>query len=285
MIDRWPFGDARHHPAAVVKYWGTPPRARTFLRPVVVPGPHCVADGKPPDCWRDILLPPSFDLFSAGSPEELDLMAQAVVLRNAVIMRGPPSDDCWNLLGYEVRRGDTSGGCLRPDLTPATKVELHQPATATVTVPAPSHPLVIAAVALGRSRRHHEGIDRIHADLVSQAPQASRFDHLAALIVAIIARDLHRGHDQYRAWGGALFALWPLLAVGQEVSPIMPLLDATALMESPIILDGELMDPDAIPVIPSPHTGIPGAATRWLRAVHLGRTPHRTQHQQPRQQP
>ena len=270
MIDRWPFGEARHHPAAVVKYFGTPKRSRTFLRPAVVPGPHCVSDGHVPDCWREVLLPPSCDQVAPGSVEERDLMAQAVVLRNAVIMRSPPSHDDWHLLGYEIRRGETSGGYIRPDLTLAKKAELHQPRTATVTVPTPSHPLLVAAVALGQCTRHHEGIDRMHAELVAQAPQASTLDHLAAIIVSIIARDLHRGHDLYRSWGGALYVLWPLLATAQEVSAILPLLDATAVLRPPIVLDDGLMDPDGgQPIFQNPRHGIPGAATRWIRAMHM----------------
>lgn len=284
LIDRWPFGDARHHPAAVVKYWGTPPSARTFLRPVVVPGPHCYTDGHVPDCRREVLLPPVCDQAAPGSVEERDLMAQAVVVRNAVIMRSPPSHDCWSLLGYEIRRGEASGGYLRSDLTPATKAELHQTRTAAPVQVDPIQPLLRAAVAIGQKAGPQDDVDLILRQVGQNIAQETALDHLVALILAIIARDMQRGFDPYRSWGGALYAAWPLLTVEPEVSAIVPLLDATAVLEPLIVLD-DLMDPDLQPVVPSHRHGIPGAAARWVRAMHLGGTGRTTQPHQPRSHP
>lgn len=237
MIDQWRFGTATRHPAAVVKYWGNPARStRLSLKPIVIAGRQCCDDGHPPDCWRTVLLPPGVDQTEPGSSAERDLLAQAIVLRNSVIMREKPSNSCWHLRGYELQRGDESGGYLRPDLSEATKGELHGPLDHGLKFVAqsiqPKQALLQTCVAIGLDA-DGDDIDLIHDRVIQVDPEASATDHLAGLILAVLVSDMGRGFDLYRSWGHALNASYPYLRERGDLDSLMPLLDATVLLQSP----------------------------------------------------
>lgn len=236
LMDSWPFGAATHHPAAVVKYWGAPPRAKLSLKPIVTPGHQCCDDGHPPDCWRNILLPPVADQSEPGSSCVRDLLAQAVVLRNAGIMRERPSDGCWHLRGYEVQQGDVSVGYLHPDLSPSSHEDLSRPFHHGLPFVALSiqsrHRLLRSCVAIGLAA-DGDDIDLIHDRVAQAAPEASGTDRLAGLILAVVVSDMGRGFDLYRSYGHALNATYPWLKEHGSLNALVPVLDATVLLQSP----------------------------------------------------
>ena len=235
MIDQWRFGTATLHPAAVCKYWGNPPRAKLRLRPIVIAGRQCYDDGHPPDCWRNVLLPPQVDQTEPKSSAERDLLAQAIVLRNSVIMREKPSNSCWHLRGYELQRGDESAGYLRPDLSPVTQEILRRPPELGFPYPAgsiqPRQTLLKACVAIGLAA-DGDDVDLIYDRIVQTAPEASTADHLAGLILAIIVSDMGRGFKLYRSYGHALNAIYPWLKEHGGLNALMPVLDATVLLRA-----------------------------------------------------
>jgi hypothetical protein len=124
-IDIWPF--AKDRPSGTLSYWGSPPKAKLVLRPKIRVGPQPSDDGHPPWLFRGIFLHPAADAVEPGSITERNCLAQAAVLRFAVISRSEElSEDSWVLEGYQIERGTEMGPYLRPDFTPVDVEDLSQ---------------------------------------------------------------------------------------------------------------------------------------------------------------
>lgn len=227
MLDQWPY--AKQMPSAVVKYWGSPPRAQRRLRPIIT---ETCGDGHPPDGWRPCFLPRDADQTAPGSLEERNLMARAIVLRHSVIMRGRPStSDRCQLHGYERMTGEVSGGYLLPDLSPAGRDDLREPwvpswpsVAQSIT---PQNPFLRSCVNIGVSAGLADA-EVVYDRIQSEAPKASPLDQVAGLILALIVGNLQIV-DFYRAWGGALNSVYPFLKELGDVAPLMSVLDGSAL--------------------------------------------------------
>lgn len=217
-----------------------------MMKPVISHGRHGADDGHPPDYWRGILLPVEVDQAVPASSAERGLLAQAIVLRNAVIMRERPSHDEWHLHGYDIKRDGVTIGFRNPHLEPVAHGELHHrpglPVRLLRQIIDPRHPVLRAVWAMGLNTPHY-GIDEFHGLIAATTPAASYLERMAGLLLAMIARDLGRGFDLYRSWGHALNAAYPWLCELGARSQLLSVLDASLLLaSSDDRVDGDVVD-------------------------------------------
>lgn len=231
-IDRWPF--AKGMPSGALTYWGSPARAtKLVLRPKIRVGPSPADDGHPPFLFRGIFLHPDADTVEPGSIAERNWLAQAAVLRFAVISRSEElSEDAWILDGYQVERGKEEGPYLRPDLTPVDVEDLHQPRQhdpqQVARLLASRHHLLQAGLSTGPSLSRAEV--RNFEGVLDRLPAGSPTERVACLLMAITARNLLRGLDLYRSLGHAMNYSFDLLKDLERKTPLLPVLNGSFLV-------------------------------------------------------
>lgn len=272
---QWTFGAAAQHPAAVNKWWGHPAAATRRLSPQITYGPNSSFDGHVPDCQREVLLPPSVMTTTPGSSAERDIMAQAIVLRGAVIWRNPPDDSDYHLRGYRLHNRDPRSTADQKEdevgfLPCLTRVD-HDPTQRLDPPRFISRDPRVAQIRDTLSSHRTIDLDPLLQTIATSAPDSLWTDHWATLIAVVIDRNMGRGIDLYRSYGHALLFSFDILDRDRHgLDHLLPLLDA-----------GFLVDHDL-----ACHDSAPGRLAGDILACHLSRPqdqpPLRSHHPLPR---